>query len=352
MRLDTFDFHLPEELIATRPARPRDSARLLVVRGPDGALEDRVVRDLPDLLKAGDVMVANASRVIRAALSGVRPARDAAGADVPVELNLHRQISSDTWDAFARPARRLRPGDRIAFSKGLSAAIESKHDDGSVRLRFPLSGEALAQAIDRAGAPPLPPYIVSKRSADDADASDYQTMFAREAGSVAAPTAGLHFTPELLRALDAAGVSVEEVVLHVSAGTFLPVKVDDVSRHQMHSEFAQLSAEVAQRIRNARRMGGRCIPIGTTALRTLESAAASGEPQAFAAETQIFISPGYQFRATDGLMTNFHLPRSTLFILVCALMGVEVMKRAYAHAVKHGYRFYSYGDACLLLPNG
>lgn len=351
MKLSDFDFDLPEELIALRPANPRDSARLLVVRGREGKLEDRTVRDLPDLLIAGDILVANDTRVLRAALLGRRPARGEGG-DVEIEVNLNSRLSPFEWSAFARPGKRLKDGDTIAFANGLMAIVISK-SEAEVRLGFNRAGDALDAAIDAAGDMPIPPYIASKRAPDAQDASDYQTLFARETGSVAAPTAGLHFTADLLNRIDAAGISRAAVTLHVNAGTFLPVKSEEVSEHRMHAERATLSGETADAINKARSAGGRCIPIGTTALRTLESAAAAAEPlAAYSAATSIFITPGYKFRIADGLMTNFHLPKSTLFMLVSAMMGLDVMKRAYAHAVKERYRFFSYGDACLLLPNG
>jgi S-adenosylmethionine:tRNA ribosyltransferase-isomerase len=350
MRVDDFDFDLPEELIALRPARPRDSARLLVVRGREGVLEDHRISDLPRLLNAGDILVANDTRVLRAALNGRRPPRKAGGADVPIEVNLNRRLAPGEWSAFARPGKRLREGDDIHFSHGLVARVKHRGEGGEVSLAFNRSGADLDAAIEAVGAMPLPPYIASKRAPDEQDADDYQTMFAHDAGSVAAPTAGLHFTPALLQSLKAAGVRREAVTLHVNAGTFLPVKADRTEDHVMHAEYAMLEPPVANAIRAARAAGGRCIPIGTTALRTLESAAASGELQPFSAETSIFITPGYRFRAVDGLLTNFHLPRSTLFMLVSALMGLDVMKRAYAHAIAARYRFFSYGDACLLLP--
>lgn len=349
MKLSDFDFHLPEELIALRPASPRDSARLLVVRGREGKLEDRSVCDLPELLNRGDILVANDTRVIRAALVGQRPGRGE-GPDVEIEVNLNSRLSPFEWSAFARPGKRLKESDTIIFPGGLMAIVISK-SEAEVRLGFNRQGEALDRAIDAAGAMPIPPYIASKRPADEADASDYQTLFARESGSVAAPTAGLHFTPDLLARLNASGIARTAVTLHVNAGTFLPVKVDDIAEHKMHAEQAELSAEAAHTINAARAAGGRCIPVGTTALRTLESAAAAALPlDAYKADTSIFITPGYQFRVADGLMTNFHLPKSTLFMLVSAMMGLDVMQRAYAHAVKERYRFFSYGDACLLLP--
>lgn len=350
MNVSDFDFDLPEELIALRPARPRDSARLLVVRGPQGRLEDRGVRELPGLLRAGDLLVANDTRVLRAALLGRRASR-AEGPDVEIEVNLNSRLSSSEWSAFARPGKRLREGDTILFGEGLSAKVIGK-SEAEVQLAFDREGAALDAVIEATGAIPLPPYIASRRHADAADATDYQTMFARESGSVAAPTAGLHFTPALLESLAAAGIQRETVTLHVNAGTFLPVKSDRIEDHRMHAERAELSAEAAAAIVAARRAGSRCVPVGTTALRTLETTAASGELKAFSGDTSIFITPGYKFRVADGLMTNFHLPRSTLFMLVSAMMGIDVMKRAYAHAVKERYRFFSYGDACLLLPNG
>ena len=350
MKLSDFDFDLPEELIALRPAVPRDSARLLVVRGREGKLEDRSIRDLPQLLKAGDIVVANDTRVIRAALLGRRPGRGEGG-DVEIEVNLNSRLSPFEWSAFARPGKRLKEGDTIAFTNGLMAIVISK-SEAEVRLGFNRAGDALDAAIDAAGTMPIPPYIASKRAPDSQDASDYQTLFARESGSVAAPTAGLHFTPALLEALNTAGVQQTSVTLHVNAGTFLPVKSEDVSEHRMHAERAELLQPAADAILAARASGGRCIPIGTTALRTLESAAAVGPLAAYSADTSIFITPGYEFRVADGLVTNFHLPKSTLFMLVSAMMGLDAMKRAYAHAVKERYRFFSYGDACLLLPNG
>lgn len=348
MKLSEFDFHLPEELIALRPAVPRDSARLLVVRGREGKIEDCTVRDLPGLLQSGDILVANDTRVIRAALQGRRPARGD-GADVEIEVNLNTRLSDDSWSAFARPGKRLKEGDMIVLANALTARITFK-SEAEVHLAFNRSGSELDAAIEAAGDMPIPPYIASKRPADANDDSDYQTLFADKSGSVAAPTAGLHFTPDLLTRLSATGIQRCNVTLHVNAGTFLPVKVDDVSEHRMHAEYAELSPEAVSAIRAARASGGRCIPIGTTALRTLESAALSGDLAPMNASTSIFITPGYRFLVADGLMTNFHLPKSTLFMLVSALMGLDVMKHAYAHAVKERYRFFSYGDACLLLP--
>lgn len=349
MQLSDFDFDLPEEMIALRPASPRDSARLLVVRGPEGLLEDHLVRDLPGLLSPRDILVANDTRVIRAALHGRRPGRDG-GPDVEIEVNLNTQVSSSEWSAFARPGKRLKEGDTIQFAHGLSARVAGRMD-AEVHLAFDKSGADLDAAIEAAGVMPIPPYIASKRAPDEKDAADYQTLFAREAGSVAAPTAGLHFTPNLLAELEQLGIDRSSVTLHVNAGTFLPVKSEDIREHRMHAEHAVLSQPAADAINAARAAGGRCIPIGTTALRTLESAAQREGPlAAYSAATSIFITPGYRFRVADALMTNFHLPKSTLFMLVSALMGLDVMKRAYVHAVKERYRFFSYGDACLLLP--
>ncbi len=353
MRVDEFDFDLPESLIALRPARPRESARLLVVRGPEGRLEDRRIGDLPDLLRAGDVLVLNDTRVLRAALHGVRPRRGEGGEDVAVEANLNRRIGPSQWTAFARPGRRLKEEDEIVFGGLLKSRIVTRGEGGEVTLEFDRAGVELDKAIDAVGAMPIPPYIASRRAADDQDARDYQTVFAGEAaGSVAAPTAGLHFTPDLFAALEARGVKRETLTLHVNAGTFLPVKSETTEGHVMHAERAVLPADVAASINRLRAAGGRCIAVGTTALRTLETAASDGQLKAYSGETSIFITPGYRFRAVDGLLTNFHLPRSTLFMLVSALMGLDVMRRAYAHAISERYRFFSYGDACLLLPNG
>jgi S-adenosylmethionine:tRNA ribosyltransferase-isomerase len=352
MLVSDFDFELPEDLIALRPASPRDSARLLVVRGPDGHLEDHTVRDLPNLLKRDDILVINDTRVLKAALSGIRPARGEDGADVPIEVNLNSQRTDAQWSAFARPGKRLRAGDVVRFGHGLEGKVVSKGEDGEILLDFNHSGPALLAGFESAGVAPLPPYIASKRAPDQQDSSDYQTIFADEPGSVAAPTAGLHFTRDLLLELERSGIEQARVTLHVNAGTFLPVKTDKVEDHRMHAERATVSNATVQRIVEHRAKGGRCIPVGTTALRTLETASAENGLQVFSGETSIFITPGYKFRIADGLMTNFHLPKSTLFMLVSAMMGLDVMKRAYAHAVKERYRFFSYGDACLLLPNG
>ncbi|WP_412546280.1 tRNA preQ1(34) S-adenosylmethionine ribosyltransferase-isomerase QueA [Maricaulis sp. MIT060901] len=348
MKVTDFDFELPEERIALRPARPRDAARLLHVAA-GGALADKGVRDLPDLLQPGDLMVINDTRVIPAALEGIRPARaHGGGGDVTLEVNLHKREAADAWRAFIRPAKRIREGDTVRFGE-LSAVVEAKSDGGDTLLRFDQSGALLDEAIAATGAPPLPPYIARKRGVDEQDNEDYQTLFAREEGSVAAPTAGLHFTEGLLQTLRDRGVEVVHVTLHVGAGTFLPVKVDDTDDHDMHSEWCTISKAAAQQINQAKADGRRVIPVGTTALRTLESLASGpGKVEATSRDTNIFITPGYEFRIADALMTNFHLPKSTLFMLVSAMSGLDVMQKAYAHAIAEEYRFYSYGDACLL----
>ena len=358
MRTADFDFDLPDDHIALRPAEPRDSARLLVVR--DGGLEDRIIRDLPDFLRPGDALVFNDTRVIPARLSGVRERIGPEGETltVAVEATLHHRDAPDVWSAFMKPGKRIKPGDRIRFgaeSNGacllgrLDATVVDKGEDGLVTLRFDLAGPMLDEAIRDVGVMPLPPYIAAKRAEDDRDRSDYQTVFAEHDGSVAAPTAGLHFTPALLDAIRARGVSTHAVTLHVGAGTFLPVKADDTADHKMHSEWGEISAETAAALNAVRAAGGRIVCVGTTSLRLLESATtAGGEVRPFHGDTAIFITPGYRFRAADVLMTNFHLPKSTLFMLVSAFAGLETMKAAYAHAVKDGYRFYSYGDGSLL----
>jgi S-adenosylmethionine:tRNA ribosyltransferase-isomerase len=348
MQVSDFDFELPEARIALRPARPRDAARLLHVV-PGAEFGDLGVMDLPDLLQPGDLMVFNDTRVIPAALTGIRPARPVGGGGpASLEINLHKCESADRWRAFARPAKRLKTGDSLDF-EGLSAKVAEKHEGGEIVLEFAVSGAALDEAIAAAGAPPLPPYIAAKRGADEADKDDYQTLYAREEGSVAAPTAGLHFTERLFEALDKRGVERAHVTLHVGAGTFLPVKSEDTDDHVMHAEFYDLSEAAAAQINAARKAGRRVIAVGTTALRTLESAAdPDGYVRAEARETDIFITPGHQFRAVDLLWTNFHLPKSTLFMLVSAFSGLETMQAAYAHAIAEQYRFYSYGDACLL----
>ena len=318
----------------------------------DGRLEDAHVRDLPRYLNAGDVMVFNDTRVIPAALKGIRAARDAQGSDVAVDINLVKRTRADSWLALARPGKRLKVGDRIEIAAGFATDIVEKTPDGELVLRFDRSGEALDGAIDRHGAMPLPPYIARRRAADGTDRETYQTSFAgEEAQSVAAPTAGLHFTPRLLAELDAAGIERDWVRLHVGLGTFAPLKEEQIERGKLHEEWRQIQPAVAERLNTARAHGHRCVAVGTTALRTLESAATiANRIEPATGPTDIFIQPGYAFRATDALVTNFHLPKSSLFMLVCALMGTEVMQAAYAHAIAGGYRFYSYGDACLLLP--
>ena len=341
MRVDLFDFELPPERIALRPAQPRDAARMLLVRG--GEIADRMVVDLPELLQPGDVLVFNDTKVIPAQLEGTR-------GDARIGATLHKREGPRRWQAFLRNARRARAGDTIEFGAGVRAIVAEKLPDGSVLLDF-AGDEPVEVLLERAGRMPLPPYIASKRATDEQDRSDYQTLFAREEGAVAAPTAALHFTERLIAALDARGVGRETLTLHVGAGTFLPVKAEDTADHRMHSEWGRIDAAAADRLNAARASGGRLIAVGTTSLRLLESAAGEdGLIRAFEGDTDIFITPGYRFRAVDGLMTNFHLPKSTLFMLVSALMGVDVMKAAYAHAIANGYRFYSYGDSSLLLP--
>jgi len=338
MRVDRFDFDLPEELIALRPASPRDSARMLVVH-EDGRLTHAHVRDLPQFLESGDALVLNDTKVLPARLRGLR-LRDT---EAKMEITLHKRLAPDRFLAFAKPARKLAAGDRLVLG-AIEAEVVAR-DGGEVELRFALSGAALDAAVAAEGEMPLPPYIAGKRKTDARDIADYQTIFARYSGSVAAPTAGLHFTPELFAALAAKGITRETVTLHVGAGTFLPVSADDTSGHKMHSEWASLSADAAARLAKARRIAA----VGTTSLRTLESAARGGALGAFEGETDIFITPGYEFRTAEVLLTNFHLPRSTLFMLVSAFCGLETMQAAYAEAVREHYRFYSYGDACLLL---
>ena len=389
MRTDLFDFDLPADRIALRPASPRDAAKLLVVRpqqfpltraqagvqsepagivqngswvpaftGTSGEdLEDRTVADLPDLLRAGDCLVVNDSKVIAARLKGRRIGR---GPEVAIEATLHKRIDGSHWRAFILGAKKVQVGDtlrfgdegRVCFLGEIDAQVLHKDEGGEVSLSFSLHGPVLDQAIAERGAMPLPPYIAARRAPDEQDRADYQTLFAAHDGSVAAPTAGLHFTPRLLERLSAKGVALHKVTLHVGAGTFLPVKADETSDHKMHAEFGEVSAEVAAALNQLRAKGGRIVAVGSTALRLLESAAGeTGQLRAFAGETAIFITPGYKFRAVDLMLTNFHLPRSTLFMLVAAFSGLDAMKRAYAHAIAHGYRFYSYGDACLLYPD-
>ncbi len=340
MRVDLFDFDLPTDRIALRPAEPRDSARLLAV---GEGLQDHLVSDLPSLLRPGDLLVFNDTRVIPAQLEGRR-------GDASIGATLHKREGLREWRAFLRNARRVRDGDVIDFGNGVHATAVDKSGDGSALLCFH-GEEPVELLLERAGTMPLPPYIASKRPTDDRDHSDYQTMFAREAGAVAAPTAALHFTPELMAALAGAGIEHVTLTLHVGAGTFLPVKAEDTEHHVMHSEWGRIDSATADRLNQVRARGARVIAVGTTSLRLLESAAGEdGQVRAFEGDTAIFITPGYRFRAVDGLVTNFHLPRSTLFMLVSALMGRERMLEAYAHAIARGYRFYSYGDASLLLP--
>jgi S-adenosylmethionine:tRNA ribosyltransferase-isomerase len=341
MRVDLFDFDLPEDRIALRPASPRDAARMLVV--DDRGLHDRGVRNLPSLLRAGDCLVFNDTRVIPAQLTGRR-------GEATIGATLHKREGLRGWKAFLKNARRVRDGDRIDFGSGVTAVASERADDGSALLTFD-GDEPVEVLLARAGTMPLPPYIASKRGVDDRDAADYQTMFAAKDGAVAAPTASLHFTPALIAALDAAGVQRETLTLHVGAGTFLPVKTDDTDTHVMHAEWGSIDAATADRLNTVRARGGRIIAAGTTSLRLLESAARDdGTIAPFEGDTAIFITPGYRFNAVGGLVTNFHLPKSTLFMLVSALMGRERMQAAYAHAIASGYRFYSYGDASLLLP--
>jgi S-adenosylmethionine:tRNA ribosyltransferase-isomerase len=353
MRTDLFDFELPAERVALRPASPRDSARMLIVE-PDSALRDRRVVDLPQLLRPGDQLVVNDTKVISAQLSGRRIGRET---EPKIEATLIKRIDGSRWQALVKPAKKLAPGDVVRFGNEgrvcllghLDAEVERKGEEGEVTLSFSFHGPALDSAIADLGNPPLPPYIAGRRAPDEQDFVDYQTMFAENEGAVAAPTAGLHFTPALEAALRDHGIGIHRITLHVGAGTFLPVKAQDTSGHKMHSEWGAISSETADALNAARAKGGRIVAVGTTSLRLLESAAAEdGTIAPFAGETSIFITPGYRFRAVDILLTNFHLPRSTLFMLVSAFCGLETMKHAYAHAIASGYRFYSYGDACLL----
>jgi S-adenosylmethionine:tRNA ribosyltransferase-isomerase len=357
MRTDLFDFDLPPDRIALRPASPRNSARLLVVRpGAELLLEDRIIRDLPSLLQPGDQLVANDTKVIPAQLSGRRIGSESAPR---IEATLIKRLDGSRWQALVKPARKLKAGDtvrfgeegRVCFLGQLDATVEAKDEAGEVTLAFAFHGPALDEAIAAHGIVPLPPYIASRRLPDERDRTDYQTLFAREEGAVAAPTAGLHFTESLMADLAARGVGIHTVTLHVGAGTFLPVKVDDLAGHKMHAEWGQVSAETAKAL-NTARARERIVAVGTTSLRLLESAARDdGTIAPFSGDTSLFITPGYRFRAVDVLLTNFHLPRSTLFMLVAAFCGLDTMKRAYARAVESGYRFYSYGDACLLFRN-
>jgi len=353
MRTDLFDFPLPPERIALRPARPRDAARLLVVR-PGVAFEDRVVRELPDLLQPGDQLIVNDTRVIPASLHGRRIGR---GPETRIEANLIKRLDGSRWNACVKPAKRLSEGDvvrfgdegKVCFLGQLDATVEAKGEGGEVTLAFAFHGAVLDQAIAERGDMPLPPYIASRRAADDEDRSDYQTLFAHDEGSVAAPTAGLHFTDDLVARLKSRGIGLHTVTLHVGAGTFLPVKTQDTADHKMHAEYGVVTEATAAALNSARATGGRIVAVGSTSLRLLESAAAAdGTIRPFAGETAIFITPGYEFRAVDVMLTNLHLPRSTLFMLVAAFSGLDTIRRAYAHAIEAGYRFYSYGDACLL----
>jgi S-adenosylmethionine:tRNA ribosyltransferase-isomerase len=341
MRVTDFDFELPPENIALRPIKPREAAKLLVVQ--NAAFSDLRVGDLPGQLRRGDLLVFNNTKVIPAALSGFRVGR--LGTTPKIEVLLHLRIDGARWKAFVKPAKKLEAGDTVQFGS-LSAVVEEKGDAGEVTFRFPVSGADLDIALTQVGRVPLPPYIESKRAQDLQDKSDYQTVYAKESGAVAAPTAGLHFTPELIKSLQAAGIESEFVTLHVGAGTFLPVKADDTRDHKMHAEWGEVSVQTLNHIQAVKASGGRVIAVGTTSLRLLESA--NGKP--FSGTTDIFIMPGYKFNTVDGLMTNFHLPRSTLFMLVSAFAGTETMKAAYAHAIAQNYRFYSYGDASLLWP--
>ncbi|WP_127089462.1 tRNA preQ1(34) S-adenosylmethionine ribosyltransferase-isomerase QueA [Aquabacter cavernae] len=354
MRVDAFDFPLPPELIALRPAEPRESARLLVVRpGGEPDLCDLRVGDLPSLLRAGDAVVVNDTKVIPARLDGTRTRTG--GSPVHLEATLVRRLAEDRWTALCRPAKRLAPGDRIIFAKGearLEAEVLAKGEEGAVDLGFALSGPALDGAIDAVGHMPLPPYIAARRPEDERDRADYQPLFARVEGSVAAPTASLHFTPALMEAVTQAGVSVHKVTLHVGLGTFLPVKAEDTADHRMHAEWGEVTAETADALNAVKARGGRILTVGSTSTRLIETAAAGGAIAPYRGETDIFITPGYRFRAVDLMMTNFHLPKSTLVMLVAAFVGHDLQARAYAHAVAEGYRFYSYGDACFLQRAG
>ena len=355
MRVDAFDFVLPPERIALAPANPRDSARMLVV-GADGGLIDSRVGELPDFLRRGDALVVNDTKVIAARLKGARVRGEATAS---IEATLIERVDDCRWRALARPAKKLKVGERVRFGEtsesttcllaALDAEVEDKGEAGEVLLRFDFAGAALDEAIERLGAPPLPPYIASRRASSAGDRADYQTMFAAKAGAVAAPTAGLHFTPALVARLAERGVALHRMTLHVGAGTFAPVKVEDTRDHKMHSEWGSIDAATAEAVNAAREGGGRIVCVGTTSARIIESAAdENGRLRPFSGETDIFITPGYRFRSVDALLTNFHLPRSTLFMLVSAFSGLETMRAAYAHAIQAGYRFYSYGDACLL----
>ena len=349
MRVDEFDFELPESRIALRPIVPRDSAKMLVVNQPPGALSDHSVSDLADLLDPGDALVFNDTRVIPAQLEGVRRRGDA---EAQIGATLHMRIAGDTWRAFVRGAKKLKVGETVDFAEGqFLATVTEKADGGEVTLQFDRSGPELDLALVEFGHIPLPPYIALKRGDDEQDKEDYQTIYAREDGAVAAPTAGLHFTEELFAKLETRGISKHFVTLHVGAGTFLPVKVDDTDDHKMHAEIGSVSKQTADALNKVRKSGGRIVAVGTTSMRLLESASTEdGRIHPWADATDIFITPGYKFKAVDVLMTNFHLPRSTLFMLVSAFAGHEQMKLAYTHAISNQYRFYSYGDSSLLFP--
>ncbi len=356
MRTDLFDFTLPEDRIALRPISPRDAARLLVVRASEPErFDDRLVRDLPGLLRPGDAIVVNDTKVLPVSLKGRRIGRG--DAEPAIAATLIKRLDGSRWQALVKPAKRLVVGDvvrfgsegRVCFLEQLDATVEAKGEAGEVTLSFAFHGAVLDEALTERGDMPLPPYIAGRRAVDEHDRTDYQTMFAREEGSVAAPTAGLHFTQALVDALRSRGIGLHRVTLHVGVGTFLPVKTDDTSGHRMHPESGSVSAETAMALNMVRRAGGRIVAVGSTSLRLVESAAnGDGTLSAFSGETALFITPGYRFRAVDVMLTNFHLPRSTLFMLVCAFCGLDTMQRAYAHAIETGYRFYSYGDACLL----
>jgi S-adenosylmethionine:tRNA ribosyltransferase-isomerase len=359
MRTDLFDFALPEDRIALRPASPRDAARLLVVRpGNPAALEDRTMRDLPALLRTGDTLVVNDTKVFAANLRGRRLPRTESGQREPaIAATLTKRLDGSRWTALVRPAKRLAVGDivrfgsegKVCFLDQLDATVEAKGQGGEVTFAFAFHGAVLDQSLAERGDMPLPPYIASRRSVDDSDRADYQTMFAREEGSVAAPTAGLHFSETLVADLQARGINLQRVTLHVGPGTFLPVKAEDTADHRMQAEWGNVNAETAAVLNATRHAGGRIVAVGSTSLRLVESAAAEdGIVGEFSGETALFITPGYRFRAVDAMLTNFHLPRSTLFMLVAAFSGLETMRAAYAHAIDSGYRFYSYGDACLL----
>ncbi len=347
--LEAFDFELPESQIALRPAEPRDSCKLLVVE--PGSVKDRVFTDILDCLQPGDLLVGNDTKVIPALIFGVRPARTADGMDVDVQVNLLEQTDDGCWTCLCKPGRRLKPGDVVQFGAHMSAEIKAKMDGGRVALAFDRTGPTFWEALHAIGAMPIPPYIHRLRASDASDHQDYQTVFANEEGSVAAPTAGLHFTDRLLEDIQARGVGFTTVTLHVGAGTFAPLSEENLASGRLHSEYFSVSEETFEKIRATKANGGRVIAIGTTALRTLESLPdVDDDAPVLSGNTDIFIRPGYAFRYVDGLITNFHLPKSSLFMLICALMGTDTMQAAYAHAIQNGYRFYSYGDACLLMP--